>query len=114
VLPDRQGNQTAGVDVVGHGPARHDRETQPGAHHARDGAEVIHLHDDARKDSRFQQHALDDVIGRAAALVDEQRLAGELARLDAAPRRPLVRRRRDHHQLVAAELEQPQPALRHR
>ena len=53
-------------------------------------------------------------IGRAAPLVDQQRLLGELARLDAPPRRPRMRRRRDHHQLVAAELEQAQLALRHR
>jgi hypothetical protein len=63
-------------------------DAEAGAHHARDRADPIELHDDAGEHARLEQHPLDDTKRRAAPLVDEQRLPGELVHLGAPPHRP--------------------------
>jgi len=111
VLPDRQAGQATGGEVVGHRPTRHDRQAEAGAHHAGHRAEVVELHDDAREDTGLEQRPLDQPVGRAAPLVDQQRLARQLAHLHPPPAGERMAGGGDHHQLVAADLEDAQLRL---
>jgi hypothetical protein len=95
-----------------HGGAHRDAETR--AHQLLDGLLVAQLHDHARPRAAAPEPAVDDPADGAAPLVDDEWVARQLGRGEAAAPRPLLGRRAHRHQWVEQERRHHELAARHR